>query len=88
MGAMPRTTSRRGSETSIKDPPGNPYRRQMIAVSTAGALCGAAIATALLLIVQTAVFHSACGLGPSAGLDTSAGPALPATPPEPPNGPT
>ena len=65
-----------------------PERQQMIAVSLAGGLCGAAIATAGLLIVQAAMFHSACALGPATGLDASSSPSRPATPPEPPSSPT
>ena len=66
----------------------SPLRQQMIAVSLAGGLCGAAIATAILLIVQAAVFHSSCSLGPSVGFESSSSPSLPMSPPEPPTSPT
>ena len=62
-----------------------PASQQMIAVGLAGGLCGAAVATAGLLIVQAAFAHGSCALTPGVGLGASYSPSLPSNPPEPPD---
>ena len=88
MGGLPWPADPRADETPDNSVTIAPHRQRMIAASVAGGLCGAAIATAGLLIVQAAVFHSSCSTGPAASLDASSSLSRPATPPEPPYAPT
>jgi len=46
------------------------FRQQLVAVSVAAGLCGAAVATGVLVILQTAGLHAACSIGSMNGGDS------------------